>query len=87
VRKTAVALLVSALSMASAQAEWFVSVQDGKQVLDNGVIKTAPGDDVLALIEVKDGRAAIRAEVAVPTSVIGPPTSVAVTPDGGLALV
>lgn len=87
VGKTAAALLVGALAMGSAQAEWFVSVQDGKQVLDNGVIKTAPGEDALVLIELKDGRAAVRAEVAVPTSVIGPPTSVAVSPDGALALV
>ncbi|SDG95976.1 lactonase family protein [Propionivibrio dicarboxylicus] len=87
IRKTAAALVVGAVTMGSAQAEWFVSVQDGKQVLDNGVIRTAPGDDALVLIEMKDGRPAIRAEVAVPTSVIGPPTSVAVSPDGSLALV
>lgn len=73
--------------MASAHAELFVSVQDGKQMLVNGVIQTVAGEDSLALIELTGGKASVLAEIPVPTSVIGPPTSVAVTPDGALALV
>ena len=71
----------------SVGAEWFVSVQDGKQMLDNGVIKTVEGEDTLAIIELNAGKLSVRAEIAVPASVIGPPTSVAVTPDGTLAIV
>jgi DNA-binding beta-propeller fold protein YncE len=71
----------------NAHAELFVSVQDGKQMLVDGTIRTAAGEDTLALIEFDRGRASIHAEIPVPTSVIGPPTSVAVTPDGAIALV
>jgi DNA-binding beta-propeller fold protein YncE len=72
---------------ANAQAELFVSVQDGKQMLVDGSIKTLAGEDTLALIEFNQGKASLYAEIPVPTSVIGPPTSVAVTPDGAIALV
>lgn len=80
-------MLAWALTVASAHAELFVSVQDGKQMLVNGVIQAVAGEDTLALIELIGGKASLRSEIAVPTSVIGPPTSVAVTPDGTLALV
>jgi len=71
----------------NAHAELFVSVQDGKQMLVDGAIRTVAGEDTLALIEFNHGRASLHAEIPVPTSVIGPPTSVAVTPDGAIALV
>jgi DNA-binding beta-propeller fold protein YncE len=69
------------------RAEMFVSIQDGKLALADGVIKTVPGEDTLSLIELEDGRLRLVAETPVPNSLIGPPTSVAVTPDGRLALV
>jgi len=81
------ALLLTLVASGLAQAELFVSVQDGKQALVNGALKVVAGDDSLALIELLGGKLSLKAEVAVPTSVIGPPTSVAVTPDGRLALV
>lgn len=75
------------MSGANAHAELFVSVQDGKQTLVDGAIRTVAGEDTLALIDFDHGRASVRAEIPVPASVIGPPTSVAVTPDGAVALV
>jgi len=84
---TATTSMAQGAASCSAGAQWFVSIQDGKQMLDNGVIRTVEGEDTLAIIELNAGQANIRAEIAVPTSVIGPPTSVAVTPDGMLAIV
>lgn len=87
-RKTVLHMVLgAAFAAGSARAELFVSVQDGKQVLENGVIKVADGEDVLSVVELKNGKASVLSQVAVPTSVIGPPTSVAVTPDGALAIV
>src|SRR4051812_43846966 len=65
-----------------------VSVGDGKQVLDDGVqrVPARPAPDMLSLIDLS-GPPRIVSEVAIPASVIGPPGSVAVTPDGRLALV
>lgn len=89
----AVALLraaaaVAAMQVASpAHAELFVSLQDGKQMLVGGAVKTVAGEDTLAIIELSGGKLTLRSEIPVPTSVIGPPTSVAVTRDGTLALV
>jgi DNA-binding beta-propeller fold protein YncE len=79
--------LAGSVGAANAHGERFVSVQDGKQMLVNGVIKTVAGEDSLALIELQGGKASVIAEIAVPASVIGPPTSVAITRDGALALV
>jgi DNA-binding beta-propeller fold protein YncE len=65
-----------------------VSVGDGKQVLDNGVqiVPAHPSPDRLSLIDLS-GRPSIVSEIDLPASVIGPPGSVAITPDGRLALV
>ncbi len=70
-------------------AQIAVSANDGKQVLDDGaqVVPAHPRPDSVSLIDLSASPPRIVGEVAAPTSVIGPPSSVAVAPDGSLALV
>ena len=72
-----------------AHAQLAVSANDNKVMLVNGVTKVianAPSDTV-AIIDLAARPPRLVAEVAVPASVVGPPLSVALTPDEGLALV
>jgi DNA-binding beta-propeller fold protein YncE len=78
-----------ALLSASAAAEIVISANDNKMILVNGagtVVKD-PQPDTISFIEVKGGKAKLLGELAVPASVVGPPLSVAITPDEKLALV
>ena len=77
------------LQSAAAQAELLISVNDNKMVLDNGMARTLrePAPDTLTVIDLSTSPPRIRAEITVPTSVVGPPLSVAITPDERLALV
>jgi DNA-binding beta-propeller fold protein YncE len=79
--------VVIATSMASAQLA--VSANDNKVVLVNGVstVVQNPPSDTVAIIDVKQFPPKILAEIDVPASVVGPPLSVAITPDESLALV
>ncbi len=73
----------------AAHAELAVSTNDAHMVLINGVnmpVKDAP-PDTLAIIDLAVSPPKLVAEIDVPGSVIGPPFSVAVTPDESLALV
>jgi len=70
-------------------AQLAMSANDNKVMLVNGVTKVianAPSDTV-AIIDLAARPPRLVAEVAVPASVVGPPLSVALTPDEGLALV
>lgn len=78
-----------ALLSASAAAEIAISANDNKMVLVNGaatVVKD-PRPDTISILDVKGGKAKLIGELAVPASVVGPPLSVAITPDEKLALV
>ena len=82
--------LVFALALAgAAQAQIAVSANDGKQVLDDGaqVVPPHPRPDSVSIIDLSASPPRVIGEVVVPTSVIGPPSSVAVAPDGSFALV
>lgn len=70
-------------------AQIAVSANDGKQVLDDGaqVAPANPLPDSVSLIDLSASPPRTVGEIAVPTSVIGPPSSVAVSPDGAFALV
>ncbi len=72
-----------------ALAQLAVSANDNKVVLVNGVATVAqnPAPDTVAIIDLKEFPPKILAEIEVPTSVVGPPFSVALTPDESLALV
>lgn len=87
-RRLSVAATVTAvLSVATPSAgEIMISVQDGK-VLRPGEGPETRTPDVLALIEVGAGAPRVISTLPAAASLIGPPTSVAVTPDRALALV
>lgn len=72
---------------ASEAPAYFLSIQDGRAGLDDGkaVVRNAP--DSLAVIELAGGRLRVAHQVAMPTSLVGPPSSVAIAPNGRLALV
>jgi DNA-binding beta-propeller fold protein YncE len=83
-------VVVFALALAGvAHAQIAVSANDGKQVLDDGeqVVPAHAAPDSVSIIDLSVSPPRIVGEVAAPTSVIGPPSSVAVTPDGAFALV
>ena len=58
-------------------------------VMDNGVVRTLrdPAPDTLSIFDLSASPPSLRAEIPVPTSVVGPPTSIAITPDERLALI
>jgi DNA-binding beta-propeller fold protein YncE len=84
------ALALLAVTIAPvADAQIAVSANDNKVVLVNGVVTvvgSAPPDTV-SIIDLKASPPRVIGEVPAPVSVAGPPLSVAVTPDEGLALV
>lgn len=81
--------IASVALMPAAHAQIAVSANDGKVVLVNGAVKVVPNPapDTIAVIDLKASPPRVVAEVNVPASVVGPPLSVAITPDEGLALV
>lgn len=84
----AVALGLAAPAIA-ARAQIALSANDNKLVLDNGAVRSArdPSPDTLSIIDLSASPPRLRAEIQVPASVIGPPTSVAIAPNERLALV
>jgi len=73
----------------AAQAQLAVTSNDNKVVLDNGAAKVVPNPapDTVTIIDLKTSPPRVVAEIAAPGSVVGPPFSVALTPDESLALV
>ncbi len=87
--RTALAIAGIALAASGARAQLAVSANDNKATLDNGanaVVANAPADTV-TIIDLGAKPPRVVAELAVPTSVVGPPMSVAVAPDESIALV
>src|SRR5262245_29484586 len=83
-------LLAALLAVAaSAGAELAVSANDNKVMNVNGTVKIVPNapSDTVAIIDLKASPPRVIAEVNAPASVVGPPLSVAITPDESLALV
>jgi DNA-binding beta-propeller fold protein YncE len=79
--------LVALVPVATAQLA--VSANDNKVARIEGVVKVVqnPPADTVAIIDLQQFPPKLVAEVEVPTSVVGPPLSVAITPDESLALV
>jgi DNA-binding beta-propeller fold protein YncE len=74
----------------ASRAELVVVANDNKVVLVNGVqtVVKNPPPDTLAVIDLAGDAPRLVAEIeGVPSSVVGPPTAVAVTPDEHLALI
>jgi DNA-binding beta-propeller fold protein YncE len=87
--KLAFALAVLPLLSAAASAQIAVSANDNKAVLNNGatVVAENPAADTVSIIDLSASPPKIIGEVTAPASVVGPPQSVAVSPDESLALV
>lgn len=84
------ALLLAALALAApAGAQIVVSANESKMTLVDGVntVSANPKPDTVTVIDLNGPAPRIVGQVQAPTSVIGPPQSVAITPDGALALV
>jgi DNA-binding beta-propeller fold protein YncE len=85
--------LVLALALlgvtAVADAELAVTSNDNKVVLVNGrtTVVQSPAPDTVTIIDLKASPPRVVVEIEAPGSVVGPPVSVALTPDEGLALV
>ena len=88
-RQASLALVALSLLSSAVRAEIVVSAQDGKQVLVDGVptVPDNPPPDYVAIFDLGSSPPKLVAEVPAPTSVVGPPQSVAVAPDERLALV
>ena len=84
-----VATSLAGLAGFAAHAETVVTANDGKMALENGnaVVRKQPLPDTVSVIDLTDGTLKLLGEVAAPASVVGPPPSVAVAPDGSFALV
>jgi DNA-binding beta-propeller fold protein YncE len=82
------ALLALSLPPA-AFAQIAISANDNKVMLVNGAVQVVqnPAPDTVTVIDLKANPPRAIAEIPVPASVVGPPFSVAITPDEGLALV
>jgi DNA-binding beta-propeller fold protein YncE len=83
------ALAAWASLFADASAQIAVSANDGKQVLVAGaqIVPIKPLPDTVSLIDMSLSPPRLVASIEAPTSVIGPPASVAVAPDESIALV
>jgi Tol biopolymer transport system component len=66
-----------------------VSANDNKAVLVDGVTTAVakPAPDTVAIIDLRFSPPRVLAEIEAPTSVVGPPLSVAIAPDESIALV
>jgi DNA-binding beta-propeller fold protein YncE len=84
-----IAMLASLALAGAGEAQLAVSANDNKVVLVNGVATVVqnPAPDTITIIDLKPFPPRVVAEVNLPASVVGPPLSVAITPDEGLALV
>jgi DNA-binding beta-propeller fold protein YncE len=85
----AVLALGSLAAGTSASAQVAVSANDSKMKLVDGVNTPVsnPPPDTVTIIDLSGAQPKVVAELKVPASVIGPPSSVAVAPDRSLALV
>ncbi|QCK87960.1 YncE family protein [Phreatobacter aquaticus] len=83
------ATALSLAGIAPASAQLALSANDGKVRLVDGVtqVQQNPTPDSVAIIDFARGTPRVVATVLAPTSVVGPPQSVAITPDESLALV
>jgi DNA-binding beta-propeller fold protein YncE len=83
------AAALAALAAGSAHAQLAASANDNKIVLVNGVptVVQNPLPDTVALIDLRAKPPAVLRHIEVKASVVGPPLSVAITPDESLLLV
>jgi DNA-binding beta-propeller fold protein YncE len=68
-------------------AENFLSLQDGRAGLSDGTPQVRDAADSLAVIELSGGRMRVVQQLAMPVSLVGPPSSIAIAPGGRMAVV
>jgi DNA-binding beta-propeller fold protein YncE len=66
---------------------YFLSVQDGRAGLDDGKSVVRSESDSLAVVSLSNGKLSLAQELVMPTSLVGPPSSVAIAPNKKLALI
>ncbi len=73
----------------TARAQLLISGNDEKQTYEAGkAVLSAPGKDTVSIIDIRDRvHPRVVATLPLANSIVGPPTNVALTPDGKLALV
>ncbi len=83
------AALVPLLVPFAAIAQIAVSANDGKAALVDGANKVPPNPapDTVTIIDLGTSPPRVLAELQAPSSVVGPPQNVAITPDEAIALV
>jgi DNA-binding beta-propeller fold protein YncE len=88
-RAGALALAALPFLVSAAGAQLVVSANDNKAVLIDGrnTVPANPPPDTVTIIDLGASPPKVLAEVRAPTSVVGPPSSVAVAPDESIALV
>jgi DNA-binding beta-propeller fold protein YncE len=81
--------LAMTLRAAPLDAQIVVSANDGKVRMLNGATApaSAPRPDTVSVIDLNASPPKVLADLRAPVSVVGPPQSVAIAPDGSLALV
>ncbi|HZO40955.1 MAG TPA: YncE family protein [Methylomirabilota bacterium] len=86
---TVVVMLAIFVVVPVAYGQLLLSTNDNKVTLVNGVttVVKSPPPDTLTVIDIKSWPPKVVTELDVPGSVVGPPFSVALTPDESLALV
>jgi len=86
---TLVGAVVLPFTLSSAMAQIAVVAVDAKVELVNGAVKVVanPVPDTVTIVDLKASPPKVIGEVEAPASVVGPPVSVAITPDESLALV
>ncbi len=81
-------VILAAAGLSPAAAELAISANDGKVRLVDGVIEIVKeGKDTVSIIDFGANPPAVIATLDAPTSVVGPPTSVAIAPNESIALV
>jgi DNA-binding beta-propeller fold protein YncE len=87
-KKTALTVAWFAVLSTTCWAQLLVSANDGKVVLNNGVVEyVRHGKDSVTVIDIRDGAPKIVAELEAPSSVLCPPSNVAISPDRNTVLV
>src|SRR5689334_16199742 len=85
----AAAALLLPLTMFAAHAQIAVSANDNKVTLQNGTtpVTANPPEDTVTILDLGATPPKVITELKAPSSVVGPPQNVAISPDGSLALV
>ncbi|HEY3065649.1 MAG TPA: beta-propeller fold lactonase family protein [Methylomirabilota bacterium] len=88
-RSLVLAMVPTVVLAHAAAAQIAVSANDNKVMNENGVVKVVPNapPDTVTILDLKASPPRVLGEVHAPVSVVGPPLSIAVTPDESLAMV